>query len=65
MSRDEVIALLRGGKILRQTGTLSLQSKFESGEVVSHQVMQSLVYGDLVKLTDDLASGSVWMLRIC
>jgi hypothetical protein len=65
MSKDEVVKLLKNGRVLRQIGSLSLQSKFDSGEVVSHQVMQGLAYSDLIKPEESRGPNARWVLHIC
>jgi hypothetical protein len=65
MSKDEVVRMLKNGQVLRQIGSLSLQSRFDTGEVVSHQVMQGLVYSDVIKPEEVRGPSARWILHIC
>jgi hypothetical protein len=62
MTKIEVVGLLRCGKKLILTGDLSYQSRFETGEVVAHQIMQSLIEAAVVKKPVSIKRGHVWML---
>lgn len=62
MTKAEVVGLLKSGEELALIGDLSYQSRFESGVVVSHQIMQSLIEPAFVKKPTSIKRGHIWVL---